>query len=253
MTSYRSIAEDHPACEMSTGVLHQLDLAWQKKYRQFLDNGREPRPLDARSLMFISVFFMVSWGLSTWQGLAHLTPAVATTTIVSIASLRSNGFDRAYRQYLQQREEAASLVSVAKLKGAVVAPAASSACAPQWVLDAVTAAIADKRLPEPTSPVNEELAALAHATAILGDSWADHLFVLRWDGHELLVAEPAVQKIDPVMIRELWDFVETVGGDYLICQNSEHLSDKTILIIIAESPQVIDGYQQTIPAGDIVG
>lgn len=254
MTSHRSITEDHSAREMGTGVLQQIDLGWQEKYRQFLDNGREPSPLDGRSLMFISAFFVLSWGLSTWQGLAHLTPAIATTTIVSMASLRSNSFDRAYRQYLQKRKEAASLVSDTKSKGAVVSPVASLGCAPQWVLDAVTAAIADKRLPEPTShPLNEKLEALAHATAILGDSWAEHLLVLRWNGYELLVAEPAVQKINELMIRELWDFVEMVEGDYLICRNSEDFSSATFRIVVAESVDVMDEYQQTLPPNDIVG
>src|SRR5712671_6227591 len=68
MTSHRFIADDHSTCQTSAG-LHQIDLAWQKKYPQFLDNGREPRPLSGRSLLFISAFFVVSWGLSTWQGL----------------------------------------------------------------------------------------------------------------------------------------------------------------------------------------
>ena len=252
MTSQRFVADDHSKCQTSAG-LHQIDLAWQKKYPQFLDNGREPRPLSGRSLLFISAFFVVSWGLSTWQGLAHLTPPIATTAIVSMASLRSSSFGRAYRQYLEQRDEASALVNDAQSKGAVVAPAASPGCAPQWVLDAVMAAIADKRLPEPTSPVHEKLEALAHATAILGDSWADHLFVLRWDRYELLVAQPAVQKIDESMIQELWDFVDIVDGDYLICRNSENLSSETFRIVIAQSPEVIDRYQWTIPAADIVG
>jgi len=251
MTSQRSIADGHSTCE--TGGLNQIELAWQKTYPQFLDHGREPRPLDLRSLMFISAFFVVSWGLSTWQGLANLSPAIATTTIVSIASLRSSSFDRAYRQYRKQREEASALVSDAKSKGEVVSPAASPASAPQWVLDAVMAAIADKRLPEPTTPVYEKLEALAHATAILGDSWAEHLFVLKWDRYELLVAQPAVQKIGESMIQELWDFVDMVDGDYLICRNSEDPSSERFRIVIAQSPEVIDRYQWTIPAADIVG
>jgi hypothetical protein len=86
-------------------------------------------------------------------------------------------------------------------------------------------------LPEPTTPVHEKLAALAYATAILGDSWADHLSVLNWDRHELLVAEPAVQKLNESMIQELWDFVDMVDGDYLICRNSETLSSKTFRIV----------------------
>jgi hypothetical protein len=251
MTSQGSVADDNSTRE--TSGLNQIELDWQQRYPQFLDYGREPRPLNLRSLLFISAFFVVSWGLSTWQGLAHLSPAIATTTIVSIASLRASSFSRAYRQYLEQRDEAGALAGDAKSNGVVVPPAASSGCAPQWVLDAVTAAIAEKRLPEPTSPVHEKLEALAHATAILGDSWAHHLFVLRWDRYELLVAQPAVQKIDELMIQELWDFVDTVDGDYLICRNSENLSSETFRILIAQSPEVIDRYQWTIPAADIVG
>ena len=93
-------------------ILEQIDLAWREKYERFLDySGREPRPLDGRSLLFISAFFVLSWGLSTWQGLAQLTPAIATTTLVSIASLRFSNFDRAYRQYLQQRAEVTANVT----------------------------------------------------------------------------------------------------------------------------------------------
>ena len=110
MTSHHSIAGDLSTRESSASKLHRIDLAWQKEYQQFLDNGREPRPLDGRSLLFISAFFVVSWGLSAWQGLTQLTPALAATTIVSVASLRFNGFDRAYRQYLQKRAEVTALV-----------------------------------------------------------------------------------------------------------------------------------------------
>ena len=87
-------------------IHEQIDLAWSKKYEQFLDfNGREPRPIDERSLTVISAFFVVSWGLSTWQGLPHMVPAIATATIVSIAALRFQEFDRAYQQYCQRRAE----------------------------------------------------------------------------------------------------------------------------------------------------
>ena len=116
MTSHRSIIVDHSTRKINASELHQIDLAWQKKYEQFLDRGREPCPVNGRSLMFISAFFVLSWGLSAWQGLAQLTPAIAATTIVSIASLRSNSFDRAYRQYLRQRAEAISLAGDAKAK-----------------------------------------------------------------------------------------------------------------------------------------
>src|SRR5258708_5133932 len=94
-------------------LLEQIDLAWREKYERFLDySGREPRPIDGRSLVFIAAFFVLSWGLSTWQGLVQLTPAIATTTIVSIASLRFSNFDRAYRQYLEQRAQVTAHVAV---------------------------------------------------------------------------------------------------------------------------------------------
>ena len=67
------------------------------------------------------------------------------------------------------------------------------------------------------------------------------------------MAQPAVQKMDESMIQELWDFVDIVHGDYLICRNSENLSSEIFRIVIAESPEVIDRYQWTIPATDIVG
>lgn len=249
MTSHRVLADVHSKGETNAG-LNQIELAWQKKSREFLDNGREPRPLNAHSLVYILAFFLISWGLLTWQGLTHLSPAIATTTIVSIASLRSSSFDRAYRHYRQQREHA--LASDAKSQSAVTAPATLGS-APEWVLDAVLAAIRDKRLPEPTYPVREKVAALAHATAILGDSWAERLSMFRWDKYELLVAQPSVQKLDESLIQELWDFVDLVDGDYLICRNVETVSSKTFRIVIAQSPGVIDRYQWTIPATDIVG
>jgi hypothetical protein len=87
-------------------IHEQIDLAWQKNYVKFLDfNGREPRPLDQRSLTIISAFFVVSWGLSTWQGLTLMIPAIACATIVSLASLRFNEFDRAYQHYCRRRAE----------------------------------------------------------------------------------------------------------------------------------------------------
>jgi hypothetical protein len=89
-----------------TRIHEQLDLAWNKEYVKFLDlNGREPRPLDERSFTLISAFFVVTWGLATWQGLSQMIPAIACAAIVSFASLRFNGFDRAYQQYRERREE----------------------------------------------------------------------------------------------------------------------------------------------------
>ena len=93
-------------------IHEQLDLSWNKTYRRFLDlNGREPRPIDKRSFTIISAFFLVSWGISTWQGLSQMIPAIASTTIVSLASLRFNEFDRAYRRYRQRRNELTRLVA----------------------------------------------------------------------------------------------------------------------------------------------
>lgn len=84
----------------------QVDIAWVMTREQFLDNGREPGPLDERSVLLISAFFALTWGLSTWGGLAHLIPTISTATVVSFASLRFNNFDRAYQQYLQRRRVA---------------------------------------------------------------------------------------------------------------------------------------------------
>src|SRR3954467_644156 len=83
----------------------QADIAWQKTCEQFLDNGREPCPLDWRSVLLISAFFALTWGLSTWTGRAQFIPAISAATIVSFASLRSSSFDRAYRQYLERRKQ----------------------------------------------------------------------------------------------------------------------------------------------------
>lgn len=93
-------------------IHEQLDLSWNTTYKRFLDfNGREPRPIDKRSFTIISAFFLVSWGVSTWQGLSQMIPAIASTTIVSLASLRFNEFDRAYRQYRQRQKELTRLTA----------------------------------------------------------------------------------------------------------------------------------------------
>ena len=87
-------------------IHEQIDLAWNRDYVKFLDlNGREPRPIDQWSFTLISAFFVVCWGLATWQGLSQMIPAIAIAAIVSFASLRFNGFDRAYRQYRRRRAE----------------------------------------------------------------------------------------------------------------------------------------------------
>jgi hypothetical protein len=88
----------------------QVDMAWQQTREQFLDNGHEPRPLDERSVLLISAFFAITWGLSAWGGLTQLIPAITVATIVSFASLRFNSFDRAYQLYLQRRRAALVLV-----------------------------------------------------------------------------------------------------------------------------------------------
>ena len=93
-------------------IHEQLDLSWNKSYKRFLDfSGREPRPIDKRSFTIISAFFLVSWGVSTWQGLSQMIPAIASTTIVSLASLRFNEFDRAYRRYRQRQNELTCLAA----------------------------------------------------------------------------------------------------------------------------------------------
>src|SRR5262245_33741582 len=54
-------------------VHENIELSWRKRYEQFLDlNGREPRPIDERSVALILVFFVLSWVLATWQGMVHL-------------------------------------------------------------------------------------------------------------------------------------------------------------------------------------
>ena len=88
----------------------QVDIAWEKTREQFLDNGREPRPLDEQSVLLISAFFALTWGLSAWGGQAQLIPAISAATVVSFASLRFNSFDRAYQEYLQRRRVAFVLV-----------------------------------------------------------------------------------------------------------------------------------------------
>jgi CHASE2 domain-containing sensor protein len=89
----------------------KVDLAWQRKREQFLENGNEPRPLDWKSVGLISGFFVVTWGLATWGGLAPLIPAISAATIVSFASLRFSSFERAYEEYRQARARATVLVS----------------------------------------------------------------------------------------------------------------------------------------------
>jgi CHASE2 domain-containing sensor protein len=87
-----------------------IELSWCKKYGQFLDfNGREPQPINERSLALILGFFVLSWGLATWQGMVHLIPAITLTCIVSVASIRFHEFNRAYQQYYQRRAELMSL------------------------------------------------------------------------------------------------------------------------------------------------
>jgi hypothetical protein len=114
--SYIFLWDFSPSCETAimtyssraivARIHEQLDVAWNKEYVKFLDlNGREPRPIDERSIALISVFFVVSWGLATWQGFSQLIPAIACAAIVSFASLRFNGFQRAYQQYCQRRAQ----------------------------------------------------------------------------------------------------------------------------------------------------
>jgi hypothetical protein len=91
-------------------IHENIETSWRKKYEQYLDfNGREPRPIDERSLAVIMLFFVLSWGASTWLGLVHLVPAISLTTIVSFASIRFSDFNRAYQQYSQRVAEVSSL------------------------------------------------------------------------------------------------------------------------------------------------
>ncbi len=84
----------------------QIELSWCKKYGVFLDfNGREPQPINERSLALILAFFVLSWGLATWQGMVHLIPAISITCIVSFAAIRFREFNREYQQYSQRRAE----------------------------------------------------------------------------------------------------------------------------------------------------
>ena len=100
------MTNEYAKCAIIARIYEQIDLAWSRKYEEFLDfSGREPRAIDERSLAIISAFFVVSWGLVSWQGLPQMVPAIATITIVSFASLRFHEFDRAYQQYCQRRAE----------------------------------------------------------------------------------------------------------------------------------------------------
>ena len=87
-----------------------VELSWCKEYRQFLDfNGREPQPINERSFALILAFFVLSWGLATWQGMVHLIPAISVTCIVSFASIRFRQFNRAYERYCRRRAELSTL------------------------------------------------------------------------------------------------------------------------------------------------
>jgi hypothetical protein len=87
-------------------ILERIDAGWREQYERFLDlSGREPSPINARSLFFVVTFFVLCWGLANWRGMGQITPAIAITAIVSIASVRFHSFDRAYRQYLEQRAD----------------------------------------------------------------------------------------------------------------------------------------------------
>ena len=93
-------------------VHENIELSWRKRYEQFLDlNGREPRPIDERSVALILVFFVLSWGLVTWQGMVSLMPAISLTCIVTFASIRFSGFHRAFQEYSKRRAEVAAMVT----------------------------------------------------------------------------------------------------------------------------------------------
>lgn len=114
MTVNRTISGDQSTRSGRVSELCEIDLAWQKTREQYLDNGYEPRPLDGRSLIVVSSFFLLSWGFITWGEVARLTPAITATTVVGFASLRSRSFERVYQQYLQQRSVAGLRVGDSK-------------------------------------------------------------------------------------------------------------------------------------------
>jgi len=87
-----------------------IERTWCKEYVKYLDfNGREPQPINERSFALILAFFVLSWGLATWQGMVHLIPAISVTCIVSFASIRFHQFNRAYEQYSRRRAELSTL------------------------------------------------------------------------------------------------------------------------------------------------
>ena len=87
-----------------------IERSWCKEYVKYLDiNGREPQPINERSCALILAFFVLSWGLATWQGMVHLIPAISVTCIVSFASIRFHQFNRAYEQYSRRRAELSTL------------------------------------------------------------------------------------------------------------------------------------------------
>jgi hypothetical protein len=93
-------------------IYENIELSWSKEYRQFLDlNGREPQPINERSLAVILAFFVLSWGLATWQGMVQFIPAISLISIVSVASIRFHEFNRAFQQYSQRRAEISEMLT----------------------------------------------------------------------------------------------------------------------------------------------
>lgn len=89
--------------------LSRIDLAWQHEREAYLDNGEEPEALDARELVAIALFFPFTWGFSVVCDAWAFVPAAAATSVVSLSSLRSNGFQRAYQAYRHARAKVVKL------------------------------------------------------------------------------------------------------------------------------------------------
>ncbi len=107
-------AQSVPAPQGRLAALQQLariDLAWQHEREAYLDDGEEPEALDARELVAIALFFPFTWGFSVVGDAWILVPAAATTSVVSLLSLRSSGFQRAYQAYRHAHAQVVALLA----------------------------------------------------------------------------------------------------------------------------------------------
>jgi len=117
--------------------------------------------------------------------------------------------------------------------------------APKWILSAVKLAVKSRHIPAASYPPRSAMDALQYVLACLGQSWADHVGLLEWDGRELLVAEPYADRIDLEMLQELQRFTETLGCAFMFSANSWHFPGRTVRIIIAESTGVLSSYKNS--------